>query len=177
MSVFKRFWSLDDKGEEAKAGWFAAYADPNGSDAEKKPYGYVAPLVGWALVHRDGKEEIVGLVASSRVEEADRRTNGSVFVTYFNRSAMVDEQIDALWRQLSDIGRRKQKEYYDKLQQEAESHRRNASSASERRLLSDGAEAFYQGAVRELQSEEPHGGQGDSTDTELPDSGPVEETI
>lgn len=177
MTVFKRFWSLDDKGEDAKAGWFAAYVDPNGSDVEKKPYSYAAPLVGWALVHREGGEEIVGLVAAARVEEADKRTDGSVFVTYFQRSAMDSQQMDQMFQQLSSIGRKKQKEYHDKLQQEAESNRRNAGSASQRRLLSDGSKAFYQGAIRELQDAEPHGGQGDSSDAELPDSGPVEEEV
>ena len=175
-SIYKRFWSLDDKGEKARAGWLAAYADPTGSDvAPQKPYAYVAPLVGWALIQREGGEEIVGIIATNKVEEADKRTDGSVFVTYLQRGSWTDEQLDVLWKNLSDIGRKKQREIHEQRQREIESHRRDVESASQRRLLSAGAEQVSETVIRELQDESTFGEKGRSSDPELPDTGEVAE--
>lgn len=176
-SMFRRFWAIDDKGEEARAGWFAAYANPYGNPAEGIPYAFVIPLMGWALVIRDDREELVGLVASRKVEEADRPTDGSEFITYFQRGSWTNEQINQMTDNLTAIGQKRQREIHEQYQQAIESQRRDAESAGQRRLLEDGAQQVYQRSLRALQSEVEEGRQSVSPDTELPDTEQVAEGV
>ncbi len=159
-SSIRRFWSIEDKGAEAKAGWFAAYVMPTA------PFAYTLPLMGWALVNRDGQEVIAGMVANTTVREADKPDGDDVFIKYFQRGTFADEQMDQFVKDLVVRGIR---ERDDAIQRQASSNRRNAESMGERRLLQNGIERTRETldntTVRDIQDEEQGGGQGDSTDT------------
>lgn len=154
MNQIRRFWVIDDKGEDAKAGWFAWYVFP------RKPYVFSQPLIGWALTTRDKEDYIVGIVANvNEIIEADRPTGGEKFVMYMQRGSWSQEQIDVAERDLREMGKRLERE---------EEARRNSPEMGTGGVLQasrkDGASEVHQRAVRILQDEIEGGGTGVSSD-------------
>lgn len=162
MASYKRFWSIEDKGEDAKAGWFAVFANPFGDDEQGIAWAYVHPLVGWALITRGDSEEIVGLVAGSSVEPADKPTDGSIFVSYFQRGAWSQEQINALVDGCEEIGKRARIRYEQ--QRQNQSSGGDATEVGERRVLEAGSRQVSEHALQRFQDEEQEGWQGERTD-------------
>ena len=101
----KRFWAIEDRGYNEEAGWFALYK------LRSAPYVLIEPLMGWALIKRQGQEEIVGLCASTTVYPADDPPEGVHFVTYYQRGSSTAEQADEIFNTVAALGQAWEQEY------------------------------------------------------------------